>query len=438
MALPKAFWLLWFGQTASRLGTLAPAFLVLYLEQDGLVAPGTTPLVVGLFGAGVVLSGLVGGAVADLIGPRRTILAAQPVTAVMALLFAVADHVVALCVLSLITGFLSAVDRPAAAGLISAIVPQEQFSKAYSLFLVGFNIGMSLSPVVSGFLLEVSPGALFVVWAASSLVYAALVFALPADPPPARDADRPAGAAAVLKSAARGIAEPFRTPVLVAFLLLTFLLACIYLQVNSALPLDMRDSGLTAGDIGFVLAVNAVLSVLLLPLVPRLVGGMRAHVPLILAAGFMALGFGVNALADGMVTFTLATVVWTLGEVLWAPMSATFIADRAPAGRSSTYQGSYFFAWNAAFVVGSPAGLALAHAHGYGSLWLSVLGLGLAVTLGFALLPRLTGFATKTDPEPEPDAVPASQAVPAPAPFPEPEAVPRATATEETLTTETR
>ena len=83
--------------------------------------------------------------------------------------------------------------------------------------------------------------------------------------------------------------------------------------------------------------------------------------------------------------FTVATVVWTLGEVLWAPMSATFIAVRAPEGRVSTYQGSYFFAWNAAFVVGSPAGLALAHAHGYGALWLSVLGLGCAVTLGFAL-----------------------------------------------------
>ncbi len=400
MALPQAFWLLWCGQTVSRLGTLAPAFLVLYLEQDGLVAPGTTPLVVGLFGAGVVLSGLVGGAVADLIGPRRTIVAAQPVTAAMALLFAVADHVVALCALSLITGFLSSVDRPAGAGLISAIVPPEQFSKAYSLFLVGFNVGMSLSPVVSGFLLAVSPGALFVVWAASSLIYAALVFAVPADAPPA--ADRPAGAGAALRSAARGIAEPFRTPVLLGFLLLTFLLACIYLQVNSALPLGMRDNGLTSGDIGFVLAVNAVLSVMLLPLVPRLVGRLRAHVPLMLAGALMAVGFGANALADGIVSFTITTVVWTLGEVLWAPMSATFIADRAPAGRSGTYQGSYFFAWNAAFVVGSPAGLALARVHGYESLWITVLGLGLVVTLGFALLPRLAGFATgpRTDAEP--------------------------------------
>ncbi|MFJ5307784.1 MFS transporter [Streptomyces sp. NPDC088350] len=390
MALPKVFWLFWCGQTIGRLGTLAPAFLVLYLEQEGLVSPGTTPLVVGLFGAGIVLSGLVGGAVADLIGPRRTIIAAQPVTAVMALLFAHAHHVVLLCVLALITGFLSAVDRPAVAGLIAGIVPQEQFSKAYSLFLVGFNIGMSLSPVLSGFLLAVRPSALFVVWAAGSLLYAALVCALPADRLPPRSR-RPGGTSA-FAAAARGITEPFRTPVLVGFLVLTFLLACIYLQVNSALPLDMRESGLTSGDIGVVLAVNAVLSVLLLPLVPRFVRGMRDQVPLVIASGLIAIGFSGNSLAGSIVSYTVATVVWTLGEVFWAPMSATFIANRAPEGRSGSYQGSYFFAWNAAFVVGGPAGLAVANSHGYEALWTSVLVLGAVVTLGFCLLPRLAGF----------------------------------------------
>lgn len=392
MALPKAFWLLWTGQTIARLGMLAPAFLVLYLEQEGLVEPGTTPLVVGFFGAGILLSGLVGGAAADLIGPRRTIIAAQPATAMLALLFAVAGHPVVLCALALTTGLLSAIDRPAAAGLISTIVPREHFTKAYALFLVGFNTGMSLSPILSGFLLQVNPTALFVVWASSCLLYAALVRAVPADPP-RRAADRPAGVSASVVTAVRGVAEPFRTPVLVGFLVLTFLLACIYLQVNSTLPLAMRDSGLTPANIGFVLAVNAVLSIMLLPLVPRLVGGLRAHVPLMLAGALIALGFGSNMFADGLVAFTAATVVWTLGEVLWAPMSATFIANRAPANRISTYQGSYFFAWNAAFVIGSPLGLALAHSHGYTVLWTAVLGVGLVVTVGFALLPLLRGYA---------------------------------------------
>ncbi|MGW1964984.1 MFS transporter [Streptomyces sp. NPDC001935] len=408
MALPKAFWLLWAGQTVSRLGILAPAFLVLFLEQDHLVDAHTTPIMVGLFGAGILASGLVGGAVADMIGPRRTIIAAQPLAAVTALLFLVTTDVYALGLLSLATGFLSAVDRPAGAGLIAKIVPQEQFSKAYSLFLVGFNVGMSLSPVISGFLLSFYPPALFLVWAAGSAAYALLVCALPADE--ARPVEQGGGGASALRRAARSIGEPYRSPVLVAFLALVFLLACVYLQVNSALPLDMSGSGLSPGDIGIVLAINAVLSIALLPLVPKAVKGMGDETPLVLAAALMAVGFGLNALADDIVLFTAATVVWTLGEVLWAPMSATFIAVRAPEGRVSTYQGSYFFAWNAAFVIGGPIGITVANAYGYPFLWIALLVLGLGVAAGFKSMTRISDFAATTAkptaadeaPEPEP------------------------------------
>ncbi|MEY9848536.1 MFS family permease [Streptacidiphilus sp. BW17] len=394
MALPKAFWLLWFGQTFSRLGTLAPAFLILYLKQDSIVDAHTTPLIVGLFGVGIVLSGLVGGAVADLIGARRTIVAAQPLTAVTALALGLTTNLYAACALSLVAGFLSAVDRPAGAGLIAELVPQDQFAKAYSLYMVGFNVGMTLSPVISGVLLTWYPPALFWIWALCCVIYAALVWRLPADA--VRQAGRPRGSSA-LRSALKGIAEPFHSPVLVAFLTLTFLLACIYLQVNSALPLDMRDAGLSPGGIGFVLAVNAVLSVALLPLSPRLVKGLPDHVPLILASALWAIGFGLNAFAHGMTGFIVATVVWTLGEVVWAPMSATFIANRSPAGRASTYQGSYFFAWNAAFVVGGPAGLAVANSYGYGSLWSATFLLGAVVALAFFFITRLPGFALADD-----------------------------------------
>ncbi|MFF2805668.1 MFS transporter [Streptomyces sp. NPDC058000] len=388
MRLPKAFWLLWLGQACNRIGTLAPAFLVLYLEQGKLVNAQTTPVIVGLFGAGVVASGLAGGAVADTIGPRRTIISAQPLAAATALAFLVTSNVYLLCLLSLLTGFLSAVDRPAGAGLIAKIVPQEDFSRAYSLYMVGFNVGMSLGPVLAGFLLASYPPALFVVWAACSGVYALLVCALPADGPRQAAGD----GTSVLRTAVRGIAEPFRSRVMLAFLALTFVLACVYLQVNSTLPLGMRAEGLGPGEIGLVLAVNAVLSVVLLPLVPRVTKGMAEEVPLMLAAGFVAVGFGLNVLAHGIPVFIVTTVIWTLGEVLWTTVSAAFVARHAPAGRVSTYQGSFFFAWNAAFVAGGPVGIALAASFGYSTLWLAALGLGLVVTLGFKFMVRMPGF----------------------------------------------
>ncbi len=271
---------------------------------------------------------------------------------------------------------------------------------------------MSLSPVISGFLLSFYPPALFLVWAAGSAAYALLVCALPADE--MRPEEHGGGRTSALRRAGRSIGEPYRSPVLVAFLALVFLLACVYLQVNSALPLDMRRSGLSPGDIGIVLAINAVLSIALLPLVPKAVKGMGDETPLVLAATLMAVGFGLNAFADDIALFTVATVVWTLGEVLWAPMSATFIAVRAPEGRVSTYQGSYFFAWNAAFVIGGPVGITVANAYGYPFLWISLLVLGLGVAAGFKSMTRIPDFAVTTAKRPTPAASPAPEAATAP------------------------
>jgi MFS family permease len=389
MAFPKSFWLLWLGQTVGRVGILAPAFLVLYLQEGRLTNTHTTPLVVGLFAVGVVTSGLAGGVLADMIGHRRTIILAQPVAAVTALLFTVVTDIVLISLLCLVAGFLSAVDRPAAAGLIAKIVPQEQFSRAYSLFLVGFNVGMSVGPVLSGFLLAIYPPALFILWAACSLIYAALVWVLPVDDV------QPTGAepgTTTLRRVSQGILEPFRSRIMLVFLGLTFLLACIYLQVNSTLPLDMRAEGLGPEQIGIVLAINAVLAIVLLPGVPRVVKGMRDETPLVLASALIAVGFGMTALAHDISMFVVAVVVWTLGEVLWAPMSTTFLAKRAPAGKTSTYQGAYFFSWNVAFVFGGPVGITVANSFGYGTLWVGTLVLGIGAAVGFRLMASLPGY----------------------------------------------
>ncbi|HEY0165501.1 MAG TPA: MFS transporter [Jatrophihabitans sp.] len=390
MTLPRPFWLLWLGQTLYRVGLLAPAFLVLYLQEDGLADDRTIAVIVGLFGAGVLVGGLLGGVVADLVGARRTILWSQPVALVTAMLFLISTDIRVIGVLSLLAGVLSSVDRPAAAGLIATLVPHEQFAKAYSILLIGFNVGMSLGPVLAGVLLTVAPAGLFVLWAASSLAYASLVWWLPVDE---RAAAAEQEGSTLLRRTVLGLVEPFRSRVLLVFLGLTALLAAIYLQLNSTLPLHMRSEGLTAAEIGLIIAVNAVLSVLLLPLVPRLVRGMRDEVPLALAALLVAIGFGMNAFASGIPTFVAAVVVWTAGEVLWAPMSATFLAKRAPAGRTSSYQGAFFFAWNAAFVVGGPVGITVANAWGYELLWFCTFVVGAVAALGLLLMARIPGFA---------------------------------------------
>lgn len=386
MALPKAFWLLWCGQTFSRLGIIAPAFLVLYLQEVGVTSGRVTPVIVALFAVGVLAAGLVGGVIADMIGPRRTIILAQPAAVLTALLFLAAGEPFSISALAFVAGFLSAVDRPAGAGLVAKLVPEEQFTRAYSMLLVGFNVGMSLGPILAGALVAYYPPGLFLAWAASSVLYVVLIRRLPVD----ERVPAPAEGEHLVRRVILNIMEPFRSRAVRLFLVLCFLVAAIYLQLNSTLPLDMRNEGITPAQIGVVLAVNAVLSIILLPFVPRLTRGMSVETPLIIASALIAVGFGLNAVAHGIPMYVIALVIWTLGEVFWAPMSATFLAKQAPAGRVSIYQGTFFFAWNAGFVVGGPIGILVANAYGYGVLWVSALLLGICTTIGFFALPRMT------------------------------------------------
>src|SRR5437762_2732339 len=72
--LPRAFWWLWLGSLVNRLGGFLFTFLALYLTRVRGYSAAQVGLVVALYGAGSTLAGLVGGALADRIGRRRTLL----------------------------------------------------------------------------------------------------------------------------------------------------------------------------------------------------------------------------------------------------------------------------------------------------------------------------------------------------------------------------
>ncbi|MFF1409529.1 MFS transporter [Streptomyces sp. NPDC058289] len=389
MRLSRSFWLLWSGQTANRFGALVPAFLVIYLETSKIASKATTPIILGLFGAGVVVAGLIGGVVADRFGARRVILTAQLGVVATAAVLAFVDNIYLIGACSPLAGLLTAVDRPAAAGLVTVLVPKEHFTKAYSILHVGFNIGASLGPVLSGFALAIWPPALFLLWAGAGVLYFVLVWVLP------KDQLTQEGHTAEPWSPRRAAAdmmEPFRSPVLLTFLGLSFLLACVYLQFEAALPLHMDHEGISPSTIGLVFAVNAVLMVAALPFVPKVTERMQENTPLVIGAVLVAIGFGLNALAHNVPWFIGALVIWTLGEVIYVPMASTFLARRSPDGKAGTYQGSFFFAWNLGLIVGGPLGIVIARQFGFAVLWAVLAAVGFAVAIGFKSMSKISGY----------------------------------------------
>ncbi|PZP13000.1 MAG: MFS transporter [Brachybacterium faecium] len=389
--LPRDYWWLWVGQVLARTGTLAPAFLVLYLQLSRDANSTTTSFLVALFGAGLVAAGLLGGAIGDRIGHRKTILVAQPIAIATAVAMLYTTNLIGLGVLVFLAGFLSSVDRPAGAAIVLSLVGKKRFSGAYGLYLMGFNVGLTASPVFAGILLDLYADGLFILWAVSGLAFFGCVLNVSPrrDTTPESNLEKPDGIPFW-----NSLLAPYRDPRVCFFLVLCFAVALVYLQINSTLPLHMASEGISGTTIGLIFAVNAVLSIILLPLVPGLADRLREVTPLVIAAALIAVGFGLNAFASNVPGFVVALLVWTLGEVLWAPMSAKFLTDRAPEGQVSSFQSSFFLAWNSALMVGGPIGIVVAEGLGYQFLWLLAFSVGALAVIGFILLKARIAMAS--------------------------------------------
>ncbi|MYW01132.1 MFS transporter [Streptomyces sp. SID3343] len=376
--LPGRFWVLWAGTVVNRLGLLAPAFLALYLTDQRLATGSAVALTLSVYGAGSVSAALIGGVLADRIGPRRTIMASQLLALATALALVVSRDLQLVVGLVFLIGVLSAIHRPASSALVVALVAPPQRTRAYGLLYWAHNIGASFAPLLAGLLLQAVPASLFALTAVGAAVYAALSLALPEIAPVRRDERRG------VRGAVRDLLEPFSSRTVGGFVLLSFLLSCVYMQKQGALPLDMRHNGLSPGRIGLVLAFSGVLVVVLQPLSGPVARRLR-HRSFVAAAGLVGVGFGLNILVASTPGYLLCVSVWTLGEILQVPMASAFIADHAPAGRTASYQGAYSFSWNLGLVVGAPIGQLVFQSAGPTILWSGAFLLCLAIAFAHLL-----------------------------------------------------
>src|SRR3954465_1124230 len=101
--LPATFWCLWSGALLSARATFVFPFLALFLTARGL-SPSETGFVASLFAGGMIFAGPVGGALADRIGRKPTLLACLTVAAACAAALALVASPVAIAALVFLFG----------------------------------------------------------------------------------------------------------------------------------------------------------------------------------------------------------------------------------------------------------------------------------------------------------------------------------------------
>ena len=180
---------LWAAETVSSLGTQM-TFVAVPLQVYALSRSSLQVGLVGLVGlVPLVLLGLLGGAIADAVDRRRLVLLTTAGLALCSLAFAVVTltgvaSVPVLLVLTALQAGCSAVDSPTRRTFPARLLRRDQIPAAGSLEQVGFNLALTVGPLLAGLLVGTAGSQ--AVYLLDTVTFAATAWAvvrLPAMPP---------------------------------------------------------------------------------------------------------------------------------------------------------------------------------------------------------------------------------------------------------------
>jgi MFS family permease len=381
--LPTAFWWLWTGTLVNRAGAFVLPFLAFYLTDELDLTPSFVGLVLGAFGLGSVVASLLGGVLADRLGRRPVLLASQLSTAATLVALGLTTGSHAVLALVALLGLTSNTSRPAFSAMMTDIVAPADRLRAFSLNYWAINLGFAIAPVLGGLLASSGYVTLFLLDAATTLVFALLVFLKVPESHPSLVARRLRGTST---STSGSMLDVLHDRVFLSFVVLTFGFAVVFMQHLSSLPVQMNDDGLSPSQYGMIIALNGALIVLVTVPLTRWLQRFRRSRVLAVSSVFVGIGFGATAWASTPAQYAATVATWTVGEVIGAAVGPTVVADLAPAQLRGRYLGVFGFSFAAASLVAPLAGGAVYDAFGGPVLWVATAVLSFATAAGHLVI----------------------------------------------------
>jgi MFS family permease len=360
LEFPATVWLLCTGAFVNRFGSFVQVFLVIFLHQERGYSVAEAGGAVAVYGLGSLSSAAVGGVLADRVGDRRAIATSMFMTAgALAAIPSVSTRSLLLPLLGL-AGFATDLYRPATAALLATLAPRGARLPVFGVYRLSIGLGYTTGLAVAGFVAERSFRLVFLVDAATSLVFGVL----------ALTALRDLRARPVSRKGPKLLPQLRSDPSFLLLLVASGLVSFIFFQSGSTLPLHIRDAGHSLVEFGTLMSIQALtLTALVLPMT-RLAGRLPTSTALTLGAALVGGGFVLTGLASFYAVLAGCVFTWGLGKLLWSPVAQARAADLAPTGFEARYQGALGLTWASGLSLSPLIGTAL-----YGwrpeSLWLT-------------------------------------------------------------------
>ncbi len=373
--LPHDMWALFFTSLINRSGTMVIPFLALYLTKKIDVSPTEAGTALLVYGAAAFIAAPLTGKLSDKLGALKVMKFALFGSGVLFFAFSFITNYNWILVA---TFFLAAVNesfRPANLSLITEIVAPPQRRMAFALNRLAINAGMSIGPVIGGFLTLIDYHYLFYANAIASI--AAGVYFSSVKWSSLAGGEQQKTTEHISKIKFSILSDK-------AFLFFLFAVVpanLVFFQHLGALPLYIvNDLGYSTAAFGLFGSINTVLIIIAEVPLNNWMNDTPYRKSLIIGALLAGIGFGGFAVSTTVVPLVISIIVFTFGEMIFFPITAAYTSEIAPADRRGEYMGYYQMTFSFAFSAGPWLGTVVYENYGSVILWSGALVFGLTTT----------------------------------------------------------
>jgi MFS family permease len=366
-------WVLFYTTLINRSGTMVIPFLVLYLTQKIGVSASEAGVALLVYGIGAFISAPLTGRLADKIGALKVMKISLVGTSAVMLIYGFITNYYLILVFSFILSVINEAFRPANLSLISEIVTPAQRRVSFALNRLGINIGMSIGPVVGGFLILVDYHFLFYVNAFASLAAGLYLIVTPwTSLSESESAVEEISSQTKLNSSVLGDRK------YLFFLFAVIPANLVFFQHLGGVPLYIVDElGYSTAAFGLLSAINTVLIIIVEVPLNNMMSNMSYSRSMFIGALLAAIGFGAMAVARDITPLIITIIIWTFGEMIFFPVTAAYASEIAPAKKRGEYMGYFQMTFSFAFSAGPWLGTVVYEKNGSVILWSGALVMGL-------------------------------------------------------------
>ena len=398
----RPFWIANFTELFERLAYYGlQAVLAIYLHERLGLSQAETGSLQGIFGFVVWFLPILGGALADRFGFRRTLAAAYAILAVGYFLFAsiggewLAPVRAALplywvvLVILIVPALGPGLVKPVVAGTTARASAENVRSLGYSIYYTIVNVGGMLGPLLASFVrTSAGPEAVFVMSGALCLaMFFVTIFTFRE---PARV---PGSEVTTLGATLQNMVTVLGNLRFVSFLLIFSGFYVVFWQVYIALPLYVRGYVDANAPIDALIAVEGLGVISTTVLVAWMTRKARALPAMAVGVAITSVAWLILLLGGGSPFIVATLLVVALGEALQASRFYDYCSRLAPSGQEGLFMGYAFLPIAIGFLIAGQIGGRLVQYFGEvrnapEQLWVVVCGIGLATSIALLLYDR--------------------------------------------------